>query len=234
MSRISLMAVMNDKRFCLVERLNRHSFCKCQDDRGFSLVELLVSLVITLIILGVAVATFSGALGSRDRESSKTDALTSAQAALNIMSREIGNSGYGLTSNGLVLADCTDKRLHFRTNIVNAGNSIATDAPGEDLTFYWDNTVAGSVVRYDAYNGGTTSGVINRVSDVDFVYYNYTVDPITGVVTVAAGSAAANTARVTITLTVILANVRGQPTGQTVKISSDVTLRNSPYMLGQY
>jgi type II secretory pathway pseudopilin PulG len=222
------------KKASKTEVLTDHSYFgnACRPDgsaAGFSLVELLVSMIITLIILGVAVATFSGALGTRDRESSKTDALTSAQAALNIMSREIGNSGYGLTSNGLVLADCTDKRLHFRANTVNTGNSIATDAPGEDVTFFWDNTIAGSVVRYDAYNGGTTSGVINRVSDVDFVYYNYATDG-----TFSPGPAAANTGRVTITLTVILADVRGQPTGQTVKIRSDVTLRNSPYMLGQY
>jgi UDP-N-acetylglucosamine 2-epimerase len=62
-------------------------------------------MVITLLILGVAVMTFSNALGSRSREMSTTDAITSARAALNIMSREIGNSGYGLTTNGLVLTD---------------------------------------------------------------------------------------------------------------------------------
>jgi prepilin-type N-terminal cleavage/methylation domain-containing protein len=192
---------------------------------GFTLIELLISMGITLIILGVAVATFSSALGSRERESSKTDAITSAQAALNILTREVGNSGYGLKTNGIVVADSTAKRLHFRANTVN--NDSATDDAGEDVTFYYDSA-SQSVVRYDA-NLGTTSGIINRVSDVDFFYQNYADDG-----TVTTGAAASNTARITIRLKVILADVRGQPSGQIVIVSSDVTLRNSPYMLGQY
>jgi len=202
-------------------------------DVGFSLVELIISMVITLIILGVAVATFSGALGQRDRESSRTDALTSAQAALNIMSREIGNAGYGLTDNGLVLADCTVKRVHFRSNIENTGGSAATTGQGgEDVTYYFDEATQ-SVVRYDRVAG--TSGIINRVSDVDFIYWNYTYDPITrSVVVTQSAVAAANTARVNIQLKVILADVLGQPTNRQEIINSDVTLRNSTYMLGQY
>jgi prepilin-type N-terminal cleavage/methylation domain-containing protein len=196
-----------------------------QGTEGFSLIELICSMVITLIILGVAVAAFSGALGSRERESSKTDAITSTQAALNIMSREVGNSGYGLNTNGIVVADSTNKRLHIRANVVNS-NSTTSDA-GEDITFYWDSN-SQSVVRYDASNG-STSGIINRVSDVDFTYYNYASDG-----TFTTGAASADTGRVNIRLQVILPNVKGQPSNQTVTINSDVTLRNSPYMLGQY
>ena len=192
---------------------------------GFSLIELIVSMALTLVILGVAVATFSSALGTRERESSKTDAITSAEAAINIMSREIGNSGFGLTTNGVVLADSTDKRLHFRTNTDN--NNFTTTGPGEDVTFYYD-AASQSVVRYDA-NTGITSGIINRVSDVDFFYRNYASNGTSSL-----GAAALNTARITIILQVILFDVRGQPTNQRVQVTSDVTLRNSPYMLGQY
>ncbi len=88
---------------------------------GFSLIELIMSMALTLIILGIAVGAFTGALGSRERETSRTDALTSAQAALNIMSREIGNAGFGLTSNGIVYGDSNDKQIHFRANVENTG-----------------------------------------------------------------------------------------------------------------
>ena len=195
---------------------------------GFTLIELLLSMAITLIILGVAVAAFSGALGARDRESSRTDALTSAQAALNIMSREIGNSGYGLLTNGMVTGDCTDKQLHFRTNI---DHNSSTNSPGEDVTFYYDSA-SQSVVRYDSIDG--TSGIINRVSNVNFVYWNYVVDVTTGNVTISAGSPSSDTARVNITLKVMLADVQGQPTNRIETVMSDVTLRNAPYMLDQY
>lgn len=195
------------------------------DDAGYSLIELIVSMVITLIILGVAVGAFSGALGSRERESSRTDAITSAQAALNIISRELGNSGFGLNNNGIVLSDSNDRRVHFRANTVN--NNLATDSAGEDVTFYYD-AASQSVVRYDAVTG--TSGIINRISDVDFIYHDYAAN---GTVT-SSTTPSANTGRVTITLVVTLANVIGQPAGQTVRVSSDVTLRNSTYMLDQY
>ena len=190
-------------------------------------------MLITLVILGVAVATFSSALASRSREASKTDAITSAEAALNIMSREIGNSGYGLTTNGLVPADSGSNQLHFRTNIDNS--NFLTDAPGEDVTFFCDScgqcsdSSTGSVLRYDK-NSGLTSGIINRVSRVDFVYYNYS-----GIsAPVASSTAAANTGRVNIKLTVCLPNVTGQPRNQTETVSADVTLRNSLFMRGQY
>src|SRR5689334_10651450 len=90
--------------------------------RGFSLIELLLSTVISLIILGAAVAVYQQALNMRLRQSSRTDAITSAQAALNIMSREIGNSGYGLNDNGVVL-DSSATVLHIRSNVVNTGTN---------------------------------------------------------------------------------------------------------------
>src|SRR5438132_1432020 len=85
-----------------------------KNELGFTLVELVLSVLLSVIMLGIAAAAFSGALGSRAREASKTDAITSTEAALNVMTREIGNSGYGLTSNGIVLADSNDKQLHIR------------------------------------------------------------------------------------------------------------------------
>ena len=200
--------------------------------KGFSLIELIFSMVLSLVILGIAVATFSSALRTREKETSKTDAITSTQAALNIMSREIGNSGYGLITNGIVSADSTAKRLHIRANVVN--DDSETDDPGEDITFYWDSATQ-SVVRYDAFNGGSTSGIINRVSDVDFLYYNYTYNVATNTVDLTESSTATiNTGRINIALKVNLPDVPGQPINQSVKVSSDITLRNSTYMLEQY
>lgn len=198
---------------------------------GFSMVELVASMAITLLILGVAVITFSNALATRERENSRVDALTSAQAAINILSREISNSGYGLKTNGIITGDSTDQRLHIRCNIVNTGSvsGYNTIDAGEDITFFYD-TASQSVLRYDA-NTGVTSGVINRVSHVEFGYFDYlggtTNDNPNNVPT-------ANTGRVRIKLWVELPEVNGQPTGQVVEFSSDVTLRNSPYMLKQY
>ena len=200
---------------------------------GFTLVELIMALTLTAFLLGVAVAAFSGALGSRDRESSRADALTSAQAALNIMSREIGNAGYGLMDNGVVTPDSTNQRLHVLSNIDNVGdNGTNLGQPGEDILFSYD-AASQSIVRYDQYSG-TTSGLVNRISSVAFTYRNYVYDPATGTTTESVGAAGPDTGKITIDLTVTLPDARGQTSGRQEKLSSQVTLRNSSYMLQQY
>ncbi|MDI1243098.1 MAG: prepilin-type N-terminal cleavage/methylation domain-containing protein [bacterium] len=203
-------------------------------EAGFSLIELLLCLILTLILLGAAVMAFSNALAGRSYQAARTDAIVSAEAAINIMSREIGNSGYGLLTNGLVVGDSTSSRIHMRSNVSN--NDFATDDQNEDVTFYCNvcSASGGSVVRYDAYNGGSTSGIINSVSNVQFQYWDY--NEITHSVTGPFNVPTLSTGRVTITLTVVLSNVHGAPAGSTsnVAVRSDVTLRNSPYMLNRY
>lgn len=190
--------------------------------------ELIIAMSIMLILMGLTTVSFSGALRTRERESSRTDALTAAQAAINVMSREISNSGYGLTTNGIVLADSNSQKLHIRANIKN-DNLTTTDAD-EDITYYYDLS-SQSVVRYDANSTPSTSGVINQVSLVTFQYFDYLDSNSTPVVSL---TPSANTGRVRITLIVVMTNIQGQPTNQTVTFTSDVTLRNSTYMLNQY
>lgn len=205
-----------------------------RNDAGFTLIELILSCVITIIILGIAVTVFSGALKGRSFQTARTDAIVSAQAALNIMSRDIGNAGYGLLDNGIVIADSTSNRIHYRANLNNA-NLVTTDA-NEDVTYFCDNCggSGGSIVRYDAFGGGTTSGIINKISQVRFQYWNY--NEITHAVTGPFDVPTSSTGRVTITLTVVLVNVPGAPAvvQSNVTVTSDVTLRNSPYMLNRY
>src|SRR5688500_20060751 len=117
---------------------------KRQNEAGFSILELMISMTIILIVLGLVMTMFARSLGTKQRESSRTDALTAAQAALNVISREIANSGYGLriaadgiADNGIVIADSGSspnppQKIHFRANTTNANINL-TD-PGEDVT----------------------------------------------------------------------------------------------------
>ncbi len=218
-----------------------------EHESGFSLVELLISMTIILVLLTIVSMVLGQSLGIRSRESRKTDALTSAQAALNIMSREIANAGFGLyespatkvASNGLIIADCNLQRIHLRTNIDNygprsapAGSTVlSTNRPGEDVTYFFD-PATDSIVRYDPNGNPQTSVVVNRISNVLFQYVDY----ISGSSTPTAPSSVptVNTGRVTITVTVDLEPVQGQAANQQVTFTSDVTLRNSNYMLSQY
>ena len=208
-----------------------------QNQKGFSLLELIIAMTITLILMAIAATLFGGAVGTRARESRRTDALTSAQAALNVMSREIANSGYGLTNNGIVAADSGQQRLHFRANVTNS-NTVTCD-PSEDVTYFYDSA-SQSIVRYDRFPTspancatatGETSVVVNRISNVTFQYFDYTGSSSTPTIVT---TPTVNTSRIRITVTVQLDPVQGQPNNQTVTFTSDVTLRNSDYMLNQY
>lgn len=220
---------------------------------GFSLAELLIAMTITLLLLGLVSALFARSLSIRARESRRTDALTSAQAALNVMSREISNTGYGILyksaasgaeipSNGIIIDDSNRQRIHFRANITNEGDfGKETTSPGEDVTYFFD-AATDSIVRYDprgdtsgAFPAPQTSVIVNRISDVKFGYFDYTGSSSTPIPNDDKGAATptVNTGRVRITITVRLDPVQGQPNGNVI-FTSDVTLRNSDYMLNQY
>jgi prepilin-type N-terminal cleavage/methylation domain-containing protein len=222
---------------------------RSKNEEGFSLLELLIGMTITLILLAVVSSLVSRATSVNSREERKGDALVSAQAALNVMSREIGNSGFGIftdavsqtPNNGLVLPDSNANRIHFRSNFENVGDYVhaADDSvvntiePGEDVTYYFDNATQ-SIVRYDPnpkVGAPTTSVIVNRISNVTFQYYNYTTSSSTVTETSTPTSA---TGRVRITVQVTLDPIVGQPDNQVVTFSSDITLRNSSYMLRQY
>jgi prepilin-type N-terminal cleavage/methylation domain-containing protein len=150
---------------------------KSAKNKGFTLLELLIAMMITLVLMGLATTLFARALGVRKRESRKADALTSARAALSSISREISNCGYGMTinlptqkikSNGIVVADSGDKKIRCRSNL---NNNDSIDSEGEDITYFFD-TATQSIVRYDSRAASPTSVIVNRISDVSFAYYD--------------------------------------------------------------
>lgn len=198
------------------------------NDKGFSLLELIIAMAFTLVLLGIVSTLFTAAVGTRSRQSRRTDALTSAQAALNVMSREISNSGYGLTNNGMVPSDSHQQRLHFRSNVVNTDSS--TNSAGEDVTYFYDANTQ-SIVRFDANDAPQTSIVVNRISNITLTYFDYNGSSSTPVQRT---SPTSSTGRIRINVTVQLEDVAGQPVNQSVAFTSDVTLRNSDYMLFQY
>ncbi len=219
---------------------------KKSNDRGFSLLELLIAMVMMLLLMGIVSTLLARSLSVRARERARTDALTSAQAALNVLSREIANAGFGLAvagdpriaSNGIITADSNANQIHIRSNFNNVGphaaptgsTVLATLDPGEDITFFYDSATK-SILRYDPFDTPTTSAIVNRVSEVRYRYWDYVGANSTGTLVTTPTN---NTGRIEITIRVDLDPVYGQPNPSNVSFTSDVTLRNSKYMLQQY
>lgn len=125
-------------------------------DRGFSLLELLIAMAITMILVGIASSILMSSFNIRHRENEMSDALADAQRAINIMSREIANAGFNLSTNGIVAGDSDINSIRIRSNlnkydpgVEEPFKSNVMDA-GEDIKYFVnaaENT--NYLVRYD-------------------------------------------------------------------------------------
>src|SRR4026209_431942 len=93
-------------------------------EAGFSLLEVIVAMGITITIMGLASTLLASSFRIRSREDRKSDAIADVQRALNIMTREISNSGLklptGLTyvsANGVLGDDSDDTSIRIVSNL---------------------------------------------------------------------------------------------------------------------
>jgi prepilin-type N-terminal cleavage/methylation domain-containing protein len=207
---------------------------------GFSMIELMIGMAITLVLAGLAAALIASSFNVRGRENQKSAALADAQRALNGMTREIANSGFGLSDNGIVTTESNSSAIRVRANL-NAFDSQLTsnsvvDSDEDVLYKLFTDSSQSYVERIDINSGARTTVLANRVDALVIRYYADKVDYTSGDCDINA-----NTGEVTdktqAKYIVIVACVqlpaigtRGvagyQPTTN-VQLISDVSLRNS-------
>ncbi len=226
-----------------------------ESEGGFSLLELIIAMTITIVITGMASTLLAGAMNIRSRGNEEVDALADAQRALNIMSREIGNAGFNLVDNGIVAADSiTDANgnstIRIRSNL-NKFNTSATTAArngigtvgedaGEDIKYFIypaGNTTL--LARYDAYSvaGGSSTVLANRLDGMHIHYFHRKVTYSTTGCDISGASSAEVSDLSTTKYVVIAVCVQLGAEGQVgspgyqpaydVLLVSDVALRNS-------
>jgi prepilin-type N-terminal cleavage/methylation domain-containing protein len=156
---------------------------------GFSLVELVIAMTITLVVLSIATTLLARSLSIRTRANDNVDALADAERALNIMSREIGQAGFNLTDNGIVAADSVtdgngNSTIRIRANLnkfdtaasstARNGIGVAGEDTGEDIKFYIYPTQGTTLLaRYDAYaaGGGISTVLANKLDNLHIHYF---------------------------------------------------------------
>jgi prepilin-type N-terminal cleavage/methylation domain-containing protein len=165
---------------------------------GFSLVELMIAMTITLVVLGIASTLLASAFNVRRREDQRTDALADVQRALTTMSHEIANAGFNLDptkTNGIVDADSQvdangNGTIRVRANLnkfdsgasapARADISVAGEDAGEDVKYFVVPTTETSyLARYDKY-GGLPKVLANRIDSFRVQYYDERVTYSTG------------------------------------------------------
>src|SRR5713226_3878023 len=140
--------------------MNKSNIKSCRQS-GFSLVELCIALTVTLVIMAIASTLLASSFNVRNRENQRSSAIADAQRALNLMSREIANAGYGLSTNGIVTGDSGATSIRVRSDLDLSG---ATDGDSEDLKYVLVNDANGSfIVRMNLQPAQTTGLLANRI-----------------------------------------------------------------------
>jgi type II secretory pathway pseudopilin PulG len=219
---------------------------KLQSQRGFSLIELIIAMSVTIVIATIAATLVAQSFRMRAREDARSDAIADAHRALNIVAREIANSGFGLVDNGIGPGDTGSGSIRFRANLNaytrdGAGNAVSGSGSvsdrDEDIKYTMYNDDAANrhyLVRYDAILGAVnqregTTVLANRLDSFQLQYFNSTGTELN----VTADPSAVITAwKVRITVGVII-TAEGQPNSpgyqpqSTLNLVSDVVLRNA-------
>lgn len=214
-----------------------------KSQRGFSLIELLIAMTVTIVIAGIASTLVAQSFRMRAREDARSDAIADAQRALSIVSREIANSGFGLIDNGIVPGDTGPGSIRFRSNLNaytrdGSGNPIAGASEvidrDEDIKYSMYNDDAANrhyLVRYDVTLGGRegTTVLANRLDSFQLQYFDSSGTQLD----VGATPDAVKLAwKVRITVGVVLP-AEGQPGSpgyqpeSTINLVSEVVLRNA-------
>lgn len=214
--------------------------------RGFSLIELVIAMTVTVVIACIASTLVAQSFRMRAREDARSDAIADAHRALNIVSREIANSGFGLIDNGIVPGDTGEGTIRFRANLNaytrdNAGNPVSGAATvsdkDEDIKYTMYNDDAANrhyLVRYDAILGAVdqregTTVLANRLDSFRLQYFNSTGTEL-DVVTTPSAVISAWKVRITVGVVLPAEGKPGSPGYQpesTIDLVSDVVLRNA-------
>ncbi|MCP9495563.1 MAG: prepilin-type N-terminal cleavage/methylation domain-containing protein [Pyrinomonadaceae bacterium MAG19_C2-C3] len=209
-------------------------------EAGFSLVELMIALTVTMVLLGISSNLLVGSLNIGAREDTRTAALADAQQALNVMSRDIANAGFGLTSNGVVAANSDEGFIRVRANL-NAFSTTAatrktvTDAD-EDISFTLQANPDGrgsALVRSDINSGQAQvlSSRLEGAAEPGLAFRYLKLDGTPAVNPVTTAPAPDQAERIEITIRVLLPQVgvprmSGYQPQSSVFLSSEVMLRN--------
>ena len=163
---------------------------KCsQNEAGFSLIELVIAMTITLTIMALSASLLASGFNLRSREDRKSDAVADVQRALNIMTREISNTGLKLpsglpmiASNGIVTNDTDSESIRIVSNLnglPDPANGYTEDGDvtdaDEDVKFlmYVDADLGQRyIVRYEKNGSNRTTVLANRIDSLIFRYYD--------------------------------------------------------------
>ncbi|HTT68628.1 MAG TPA: prepilin-type N-terminal cleavage/methylation domain-containing protein [Gemmatimonadales bacterium] len=153
--------------------------------RGFSLIEMMISLVVLGIVMGGAILFFRGVSRAVAGTSDRMDAMQNLRYALSTLDRELRNAGAGTTGTQPTLVYISSNMVMFNADLVSlvAGSPTAVNydpdanpnavaAPTTSQKFF----IPGTSIQYPDSTYRTTGG---ELSPAETITYWFTPDSTT-------------------------------------------------------
>ena len=146
---------------------------KSRIDRGFTLIELMVSIAIGLVVLASVATTFTSQTRAYSAQEQINQMEQNLRGALDIMTREIKMAGYrpnGGTVTGVV--SYASSSLTIQADIDGNGTLLASgtgsDTANEQIAYVYDS-VNKKITRQ--VGSGTAATLAENISAFSFAYY---------------------------------------------------------------
>ena len=136
---------------------------------GFTLIELMVSLFLTAIAVVAIYRSYVAIRVGLEIQEQQAEIHQNLRIAVQRMSRELRMATFdpeGSADAGFVVAD--NRRISFTCDLNDDGDTDDNDLNGdlfadEDVTYSWDGTLGGNLIRSDNNLGGGNDVVISGV-----------------------------------------------------------------------
>lgn len=134
------------------------------DNRGFSLIELLVALAISTLILGVVVSVFNTQRDSYNVQSAVTEMVQTSRAAMDLMTREIRMAGYDPSDTALSGLTVSTNTIQVLADLDGDGDTSDAD---ESITYRYDP----SSLEIDRDTDGQSHVLAENIESFSFTCY---------------------------------------------------------------
>ena len=136
--------------------------------RGFSLVELMISLAIFGVVMGVVFGFLVGARNSYSDTRSRVQYQQSMRAVMSLMTREVRSTGCDLSSNGFEpFTIATTASMQCNMDL-NGDGDVVDQSPDESIAYAF-NAATGELVRFDGVRAMT---ILRGLNGLTFTYFD--------------------------------------------------------------
>ena len=145
--------------------------CKLKNATGFTLTELMVAMVITMVVLAAVTTTFMAQAKFYNAQEQINEMQQNARGALDIITRELKMAGYkpnGGTFDGVTYSTA---QLMVQADLDSSGTISTSSSGNEQITYAYDNANKQITRKIGA---GTVEVLADNITAFTFSYFDGT------------------------------------------------------------